>query len=398
MKVGVCGLWHLGVVYSVGMTRLGHQVVAYDQDSSTVHKLNNAQLPVFEPDLTEILEDSIRRQSIKFTDSIQDLQDLDILVIAYDTPIDEDGDANYKSVIAHFEKIAQSLRKNTVIMISSQLPIGSGDVISKIAISHGLLGKIVVQPENLRLGKSLESFFQPERIVVGTPDGKEDETIIQLFQELKKPILWVHRKSAEMIKHALNSYLALNITFMGEIAEICEQHGGDAKEVEIGLRTDSRVGPNAYLSPGLGFSGTTLARELKILSEHQSEERPVPTLLQTVLISNDYNNMWLDRELNKILKKQQKTLKICFWGVTYVNNTDTLRGSNIYQLMQKLSKEGHEISYVESVELGSEFSFKFKRNSSPEESLDESDLIVVYKKIFNNSKEIDIKKVLKNSS
>jgi UDPglucose 6-dehydrogenase len=108
MKVGVCGLWHLGVVYSVGMTRLGHQVVAYDQDSSTVHKLNNAQLPVFEPDLTEILEDSIRRQSIKFTDSIQDLQDLDILVIAYDTPIDEDGDANYKSVIAHFEKIAQA--------------------------------------------------------------------------------------------------------------------------------------------------------------------------------------------------------------------------------------------------------------------------------------------------
>ncbi len=383
MKIAVAGLWHLGVVYSVGLSHLGHKVIAFDSSLQNVETLKKGDLPVYEPDLLNLLRISQSQENIVFTDDYDNLMEVDLLIVAYDTPIDQSEKPDSALVIRAIEKIICHISTDTEIMISSQLPVGSSSYIEKVMRDKGLEGNVIVQPENLRLGKSVETFFKPERIIIGTSNGEPSEVAISLFMPLKTSLVWVKRESAEVIKHALNAYLAMNVAFMGEIAEICEQNGADAKEVEMGLKTDSRVGEKAYLSPGLGFSGNTLSRELFVLSKLQSNSRPKPTLLESILISNAHNNSWLRRQLESYIQGNSK-LKICFWGVTYVENTSTLRGSIILDTMNWLNGKGHEVSFVESIEIDESELRSFTKIQLLE-SFKGCNALVVYKNFFNNS-------------
>ena len=389
MKIGVAGLWHLGVMYAVGLAELGHDVIAYDPNPISISDFKNGQLLVFEPGLQEMLVKNSENGNLNFTDQCIDFQEIELLVLAYDTPVDEEDNADVEFVIAEFERIIENLSSDVHILVSSQLPVGTCDVIRVILDKNGRNGRVMIQPENLRLGKALVSFFSPERIIVGTHNGQEDPVVIQLFKGIEAPIVWMHSKSAEVTKHALNSFLATSVTFMGELAEICEIVGADAKEVEIGLKSDARIGPNAYLSPGLGFAGGTLARDVRALSNLQMKIRVLPAIITSLLTSNRYNNDWISRALGKITSNKE-ALRICFWGVSYVENTDTLRRSEIYVLMRKLVEENAVVSYVENVPIKDGIDSRITCIDNMEKSLEAIDILVVTKKLtkFSDMREV----------
>ena len=379
MKIGVAGLWHLGVMYAVGLAELGHDVIAYDPNFEAISNLNNGNLLVYEPQLQEMLLANINTGGLKFTNLEGELEEVDLLVLAYDTPVDNEDNADAEFVIAEFTRIVENLSPSTHILVSSQLPVGSCEQIENISKKFGHTGGVTAQPENLRLGKAVESFFNPKRIIAGTFDGKPNHDVEGVFKGINAPIIWMQRRSAEVTKHALNAFLATSVTFMGELSEICELVGADAKEVEIGLKSDPRIGIGAYLSPGLGFAGGTLARDVRKLSSLQSEIRSEPAIFTSLMISNRHNNSWVSRSLESI-PMVLGGLKICFWGVSYTDNTDTLRRSEIYQLMKDLAKD-NVITYVENLLIKDEMDLRIVREENLEKSLIDIDVLVVSKKI-----------------
>jgi UDPglucose 6-dehydrogenase len=380
MKIGVAGLWHLGVTYAVGFAELGHEVIGYDPDADSIEGFQSGELRVYEPGLTDLLKSNVAQERLGFTYSESDLENIELLVLAYDTPVDDDDNADVDYVMSEFNRIAKHLNTDTHVMLSSQLPVGSSEVITNLLEEKGHRGRVMVQPENLRLGRAIDSFFHPGRIIVGTKDGLPDSVAIESFAGIDAPIQWMHQKSAEVTKHALNAFLATSVTFMGELAEICEHVGADAKEVELGLKSDSRIGMKAYLSPGLGFAGGTLARDVRKLSSLQGQIRKDPAIFTSLLVSNRHNNEWISRTLRTIIS-EKKGLKICFWGVSYVENTDTLRRSEIYTTMAKLSKEGFEVSFVENFPLQGDMDTNIRCFNEPNESLEDLDILVVNKRL-----------------
>lgn len=380
MKIGVAGLWHLGVTYAIGFAELGHEVIGYDPDAESIEGFKAGELRVHEPGLVDMLKSNAAQERLKFTNQESDLENIELFVLAYDTPVDDDDNADVDYVISEFKRIAKHLNGDTHVMLSSQLPVGSSELITKLLAEKEHRGRVMVQPENLRLGRAIDSFFQPGRIIVGTKDGLPNSITKEAFAGVDAPIQWMHQKSAEVTKHALNAFLATSVTFMGELSEICEFVGADAKEVELGLKSDSRIGPKAYLSPGLGFAGGTLARDVQKLSSLQGQIRKDSAIFTSLLISNRHNNEWISRAVGKITS-EKKNLKICFWGVSYVENTDTLRRSEIYTTMAKLAKEGFEVSFVENFPLKGVMDRNIHCFNEPNESLEDLDILVVNKRL-----------------
>jgi len=376
LKVGVAGLWHLGAIYSVCFAEIGHEVIAYDPDVEIIKGYQNLITPVYEPGLLDLLQKNLLNSTITFTNDKQKLDDLDFLILAFDTPVDEFDNADNMYVISQFETMAPFLSTNTKIIISSQLPVGSCNKIQQIIGEGPYSSRVLVHPENLRLGKAINSFFSATRIIIGTFDGKPDTLAEKLFNPFHIPIVWMHNKSAEMTKHALNAFLAASISFMGEIADLCEKTGADAKEVEIGLKSDPRIGHSAYLSPGLGFAGGTLARDVQTLSNIQMSEG---TILKSIMSSNKINNDWITRLLQKYTTNTCS--RICFWGVSYAENTNTLRRSEIYEVMKEMLKSSHFISYVENSEITEKYDSRIKHINDLEQSINDIDVLVVTKRL-----------------
>jgi UDPglucose 6-dehydrogenase len=385
VKIGVAGLWHLGVMYAVGFAELGHKVIAYDPNPEAIKGLNRGDLLVFEPGLREMLLRNIEAGNLDFTNQELEIENTDLLVLAYDTRVDNEDNADVDYVMSEFTRIAEKLQTGTHILICSQLPVGSSDLIEKILEKSGHQGNVIVQPENLRLGRAIDSFFKPERIVAGTTDAKPDPIIINAFNGIDAPIVWMSRRSAEVTKHALNAFLATSVTFMGELSEICELVGADAKEVETGLKSDPRIGTRAYLSPGLGFAGGTLARDVRKLSNLQNEIRDTPAIFSSLIDSNRHNNEWVSRTIDKITARKGG-LKVCFWGVSYTDNIDTLRRSAIYELMQELASEGGTISFVEDLTIKDVIDSRIMCMKTLEESLSDIKILVVTKALRSHTK------------
>jgi len=385
MKICVQGLWHLGVVTATGLVKMGHTVRALDYDAQTVDNLVAGILPVEEPDVRDLLGEGRHTNRLTFTSEANAIGDCEIFWLAYDTPIDENDVADVGFVIEQFRKSAPYINLCAVIIVSSQLPVGSTRKLKEIFddLRPGNSAKFVSQPENLRLGKALDSFLKAERFIVGTESSAADPVLIELFAPFNTSLEWMSIESAEMTKHAINAFLATSITFMNEISDICEIVGADVKAVERGLRTDSRIGKKAYVSPGLGFSGGTLARDVKYLESLEGKNRGGKTLLSSLIPSNRFHNDWVKRKIHE-LYADRKELNIVFWGLTYTSNTSTLRRSAMLELATALSKEGHHVSFFEDplVEVPLELMEFLTREKSPIESISTTDVVVVSKKML----------------
>jgi UDPglucose 6-dehydrogenase len=263
MKVVVLGLWHLGCVTAACCAKFV-DVVGLDFQQPTVDDLRAGKTPVFEPGLASLIQTGFASRRLSFeSDPATALKEANLLWVAYDTPVDDEDKADIKPVLEGIDRCMPYLPDDAVVLISSQIPAGT---------CHLLEGRypgkrFAYSPENLRLGKAIEIFLHQDRIILGTRRDEDAARVSELLRNFSIDIFRVRTESAEMIKHAINAFLGLSITFINEIARICEKVGADAREVESGLKSEARIGPQAYLSPGGPFSGGTLARDVVTLDQ-----------------------------------------------------------------------------------------------------------------------------------
>jgi UDPglucose 6-dehydrogenase len=342
MNVCVLGLWHLGTVTAACLASGGHDVIGLDFDPAVVAGLNAGRPPLFEPGLEDLVKGGLASGRLRFTTDVAlAVGHADIVWVAYDTPVDDDDRADVDFVIERASRLFPHLRDEALVLISSQVPVGTTRKLAQ-AFASASGGRTVgfgYSPENLRLGKAIDVFTHPDRVVVGVRSPADRAKVATLLRPFTERIEWMSVESAEMTKHALNAFLATSVTFINEIAAICEQVGADAGEVARGLKSEARIGPKAYLSPGGAFAGGTLARDIMFLSQ-LGEARGVPThVVSSVKQSNDAHKMWAERRLDQLLNGVSgKTVAV--WGLTYKPGTDTLRRSGSIELCRSLVGKG----------------------------------------------------------
>lgn len=381
MKICVQGLWHLGSVTAACLASVGHDVIGLDFDTQTIQRLSSGEAPLFEPGLNDLLKQGIEAKRLQFS-SIADVAvaDVDVLWVAYDTPVDDDDQADVDYVLTQIQSVLPHLPPEATVLVSSQLPVGSIKHLETLATQTYVRPDLgfASSPENLRLGKALEVFLHPDRIVVGTRQERDRIRLEKLLQPITDRIEWMSVESAEMTKHAINAFLATSVAFANEIASICELVGADAKEVERGLKSEQRIGPKAYLSPGAAFAGGTLARDIQFLGQ-TAAQRNLPTLLlSSVKPSNDEHKNWVRRCLQtKFPTLAGRTIAV--WGLTYKPGTNTLRRSLAVELCNWLLAEGVQLEVHDpSVEtLPESWPGSVIRRSTPLEVLAKADALVV---------------------
>lgn len=342
MKVCVFGLWHLGSVTAACLASGGHRVTGLDFDEQVIENLSKGQPPLFEPGLEELMKKGIADKNLEFTSDIKKaVHGAQAIWVTYDTPVDEDDRADVDYVIERVARLFPDLEADQRILISSQLPVGSVRRLEEMLAKErpNLDISFSCSPENLRLGKAISAFTQPDRVVIGFRNDASKKVFSELLSPFTNRIEWMSVESAEMTKHALNAFLATSVTFINEIAVICEQVGADAKEVERGLKSEARIGPKAYLGPGGAFAGGTLARDVAFLAKLGQQYNIPVQLFSAIKASNDVHKNWARRRLMQLLGNlKDKTVAV--WGLTYKPGTDTLRRSSAVELCKWLLEQG----------------------------------------------------------
>lgn len=337
MRITVYGLWHLGSVTAACLAEAGHEVVGLDPDASTVANLQANRPPVDEPGLAALIAEQRKAKRLRFTsDAANAIPSAEVVWVCFDTPVDANDNADVQWVRNRLEDIAVHLKPGTLVLISSQVPVGFGEKLADDWKTRGV--RVACSPENLRLGQALQCFRAPDRIVIGC-DTRDRDTLTQLLAPFSGERVWMSVASAEMTKHAVNAFLATSVAFINELARICEVVGADAKEVERGLKSEQRIGPRAYLSPGAAFAGGTLARDIGFLLElAQQHDRPAH-LFQGVRESNECQKNWLRDQLASV----PAGATVAVLGLTYKPGTDTLRRSGSVELCQWLLARGVKV-------------------------------------------------------
>jgi UDPglucose 6-dehydrogenase len=341
MRIVVYGLWHLGCVTAACLARAGHIVAGLDPDARAIDDLRRGQPPLHEPNLPELIRAGLANKHLSFhTEAEAVLADADVLWVTFDTPVNEKDEADVAAVRARLEDVATFLKPGTLVLISSQVPVGFTGTVQRDWSGRGL--RFAYSPENLRLGKAIDVFCNPERVVLGIESEVDRPRLTELFSPFCSQLEWMSLESAEMTKHAVNAFLATSVTFINEVARLCEEVGADAKEVERGLKSEGRIGPRAYLSPGAAFAGGTLARDLRVLARRGRDVQVRTPLLQGVLDSNEIHKNWLRERVERLLADIEQPI-VTVLGLTYKPGTSTLRRSAAIELCRWLHERGVQV-------------------------------------------------------
>ncbi|MEI8206568.1 MAG: nucleotide sugar dehydrogenase, partial [Kiritimatiellales bacterium] len=340
MKVCVAGLWHLGCVTAACLAKMGHTVTGWDPDEAIVASLKDGKPPLLEPGLEELVREGLSKRSLSFSEQADHaIAGANVVWVAFDTPVDENDVADVGFVLKQVCSLMACASQGCLFLVSSQCPVGTVAELEKIAGCRYPEKNyhFACSPENLRLGKALSVFMKPDRIIAGVRTEKDQKLLAELLAPLSAEIVWMGVESAEMSKHAINAFLALSVTFANEIAEVCEQVGADAKEVERALKTEARIGPKAYLSPGAAFAGGTLARDVVFLGRRGSEHNLPLTLVNAIAGSNNRHKTWVDRVVERKLGSVGNGVVRAVWGLAYKPGTNTLRRSLAGELFRRLA-------------------------------------------------------------
>ncbi len=338
MKTVVYGLWHLGCVTAACLAAVGNEVVGLEPDEDVVRGLREGRPPLEEPGLAERIAAGLAAGRLSFTtDAASALRGAEVVWLAFDTPVNENDEADVRWVRGRFEAIANLIPPGVLVLVSSQVPVGFTAGLERDWPAPRL--RFAYSAENLRLGQALQSFDRPDRVVVGVRRDADRDLVTGLLRPFTTRIEWMSIESAEMTKHALNAFLATSVAFANEIARVCEAVGADAKEVERGLRSEARIGPRAYLSPGAAFAGGTLARDVRFLAGLGHGRGVATPLLDGVLASNDRHKTWLHEKVRAALARIEGPV-VAVLGLTYKPGTSTLRRSASVELCRWLRGQG----------------------------------------------------------
>jgi UDPglucose 6-dehydrogenase len=342
-EIGVLGLWHLGSVYSACLAELGFHVTAWDFDSKIIKNLNKSIPPIEEPLLKKTIKEHLDR-NLFFTNTPEvAIRNKSYIFVTFDVPVDDNDKIDTTIVDKAFALINKYISPRTTMIVSSQLPVGySRKWLEKIGKKEPTVN-IIYFPENLRLGTAFDSFLKPDRVIIGASNKKVLDQFEKDFVSFNCPFIKIGLESAEMAKHALNSYLAMMISFSSEIGDLCEILGSNIEEVVSALKTERRISPYAPLNPGLGFAGGTLGRDIQTLRKLAKTKNYNPILLNSIYRVNQNRIPNLLKKIKTLLPSLQGK-NIGILGLTYKPNTNTLRRSMSLELAGILKKEGASIS------------------------------------------------------
>ena len=344
-KICVVGIWHQGAVAAACLADLGFQVVGVDQDLMRVQNLNAGRAPLFEPGLDELLSKGIKSGNLSFTTSLKEgLSETRNVLIMFDTPVDENDEIDLSGIFTTAQEMAPYLLSDSLLLVTAQVPVGTSKQIAKMIQEvnpHADFG-IAYSPENLRLGQAIDRFLHPPLPVIGADHAKTLDRVEKLLSVL--PVSWmrVDLQTAEMTKHALNAFLAVSICFANELGNICDAVGADGIKMAQALRLEPRIGPKAMLFPGLGFSGGTLARDMRTLQNLGDRFEIETSLIDGAWESNQRQNRSVVRNLKKTFGSLSG-LKVGVLGLTYKPDTSTLRRSASIEIIGELVSEGVEV-------------------------------------------------------
>jgi UDPglucose 6-dehydrogenase len=377
MRVVVYGLWHLGCVTAACTSAGGHRVVGLDSDEKVVADLQQGKAPIREPGLDELIARQIAAGNLKFTtDAKSALGDAEVLWVCFDTPVTEQDEADVDFLIQRLDAIADALRPQTLVLISSQVPVGFTASLAQRWKDRQL--HFAYSPENLRLGTAIEAFTKPDRIVIGSRNKEDEVKVAELFKAYCRQGLVMSIESAEMAKHALNAFFAMSIAFANELARLCEAVGADAPRVAAALKSEARIGPKAYLSPGGAFAGGTLARDVRFLMGFGQQHHVDTSLISAIRASNDVHKKWSADRVKRLMAGESDPV-VAVLGLVYKVGTSTLRRSASVELCKQLHEAGMKVRAFDPAisELPPELSDSIQLCSDWKQALRGADVMVV---------------------
>jgi UDPglucose 6-dehydrogenase len=349
MRVAMIGSGYVGLVSGACFADFGHDVVCVDKDPSKIDRLNEGVMPIFEPGLAELVTGNARAGRLTFTaDLVAGIAEAEAIFIAVGTPSRRgDGHADLSYVYAAAREIAAALKGYAVIVTKSTVPVGTGDEVERIIreANPGAKFAVVSNPEFLREGAAIGDFKRPDRIVVGTDDARAREVMTELYRPLflnHSPILFTQRRTAELIKYAANAFLATKITFINEIADLCEAVGADVQDVSRGIGLDNRIG-SKFLHAGPGYGGSCFPKDTLALVKTAQDAGTPMRIVETVAAVNDMRKRAMAKKVIALAGGDVRGKTVAVLGLTFKPNTDDMRDSPAIAVIQALQDAGARI-------------------------------------------------------
>ena len=403
MKLCMIGTGYVGLVSGVCFSDLGHDVICVDKDLKKVENLKNGIIPIYEPGLEELVLKNYKNNRLKFSTNLKEsVSKSDIIFICVGTPTKKNGNAADLSQIFNVAKeIRSSISKFKIIITKSTVPVTTGDEIEKIILKKKSkkLFTIVSNPEFLREGEAIRDFIYPDRVVIGTNNKKANKILKNLYSPLiSKGAKYIStsRRAAELIKYASNAFLATKITFINEIANLCEKINVNVEDISIGMGLDKRIG-GRFLRAGPAYGGSCFPKDTKAITTTANKYKTDLSVIKSVIKSNERRSSLLLKRVSDLLRGKVKNKKICFLGVTFKANTDDMRDSSSISMIPYLIKKGAKINYYDPS--GEKKEFKKIKNvifsENIKSAIRNSDLIIIHTE-WNEFKSINFNKDVMN--
>ncbi|WP_462250517.1 UDP-glucose dehydrogenase family protein [Ferruginibacter sp.] len=356
MKIAVVGTGYVGLVTGTCFAETGNHVICVDIDKSKVDKLSAGQITIYEPGLEKLFLRNQKEGRLHFTTSLKDaVKDAQIIFLALPTPPGENGSADLKYILGVADDLGKIITDYKVIIDKSTVPVGTAaKVHAAIAKNTTVEFDIVSNPEFLREGVAVDDFMKPDRVVIGTESEKAKKILLDLYAPFVRqgnPIIFMDEKSAELTKYAANSFLATKITFMNEIAQLCERLGADVDMVRKGIGSDERIGKR-FLFPGIGYGGSCFPKDVQALVQSANEIDYDFKILNAVMDVNEKQKLHLLPKIKAYFNNDLKGKKIALWGLAFKPNTDDIREAPALYIIEELLKEGAEVNAYDPEAMG----------------------------------------------
>jgi len=402
MKLCMIGTGYVGLVSGVCFSDLGNDVICVDKNKNKINLLQNGQVPIYEPGLSELVIKNFKNKRLIFSSDLKSsVKNSDIIFICVGTPTKKGGSsADLSQIYDVTKELSTSINKFKIIVTKSTVPVTTGDQLEKILSKKNNKKKfaVVSNPEFLREGEAIRDFIYPDRIVVGSNEKKSNRVLKNLYSPLISKgakYLNTSRRAAELIKYASNAFLATKITFINEIANLCEKTAINIEDISIGMGLDKRIG-SRFLRAGPAYGGSCFPKDTKAIISTAKKFNTNLSVIKSVIRSNENRSNILLKKIYEILKNKVKNKTITFLGVTFKANTDDMRDSSSLLMIPALSKKGAIIKYYDPT--GYKKEFKNINNVYFEESIKKSingsDLIIIHTE-WNDFKSINFKNLIK---
>jgi UDPglucose 6-dehydrogenase len=395
-KIAIIGLGYVGLTTALGLAKLGHEVIGVDTNLSRLETLRSGKLPIHEPGLDVELRESIDKGLLTFSsDPSGATESCEIFFVCVSTPSGESGAADLSIVFAVCADLSKSARPNSIIVLKSTVPVGTGEKLSLATHREDLT--YASNPEFLREGSALEDFMKPDRIVVGASSKQVADRILSLYDAIEAPKISTSVKSAELIKYASNAYLASRLSFVNDLAALCEQVGANVDDVVRGMGADSRIGPR-FLSPGPGWGGSCFPKDTRALVHVARENNVDLGVVQGAIEANDKAFDRVLSRLTELLPNDATPKTIAVLGIAFKANTDDIRDSPALEVIQRILSVGHKVRAFDPIALAPDIDGLIQTSTAIEAATDADALLVLTEwQEFSEIDPVSVSKAMKGS-